>query len=347
MWAVARGRVYERVARVKSSKRRRSTTVRPDPAGRSHAAGDAVDQRRRATASISSRRPRRAAQGPLRTDRAAAAADLHAAGVAVVGERVEVAAGRPARASTPAPASGSCATSPTVAMPRSRSLAAVTGPTPHSRSTGSGWRNDSSLVGRDHEQAVGLGHAARHLGEELRAGHADGDRAGRPARGRRAAAARRSRWACPTPAAGRPRRGRPRRSTAPRPAAWCPRTPRTPPCWPRSRPTCGARPRRPGDTAAAPGAPPIARSDAEGPGLVAGRQHHARRRRSPAGPADEDRRAARPRRRRRRGRRAGSWRHRTRTHVRIRVRASRRVGGWRRSVPSLDGVRHHRGARRR
>ena len=41
-------------------------------------------------------------------------------------------------------ASPSCATCPTVVMEPSRSLAAVTGPTPHSRSTGSGCRNSSS-----------------------------------------------------------------------------------------------------------------------------------------------------------------------------------------------------------
>ena len=36
----------------------------------------------------------------------------------------------------------------------------VAGPTPHSRSTGSGWRNASSVARRDHEQAVGLGEVA-------------------------------------------------------------------------------------------------------------------------------------------------------------------------------------------
>ena len=52
--------------------------------------------------------------------------------------------------------SGICATSPTVVMPRSLSLAAVTGPTPQSRSTASGWRNDSSSWGRTTSRPSGL-----------------------------------------------------------------------------------------------------------------------------------------------------------------------------------------------
>ena len=42
---------------------------------------------------------------------------------------------------------GTAATSPTVWIPRLRSLEAVTAPTPHSRSTGRGWRNASSRSG--------------------------------------------------------------------------------------------------------------------------------------------------------------------------------------------------------
>ena len=52
--------------------------------------------------------------------------------------------------------SGICATSPTVVMPRSLSLAAVTGPTPQSRSTASGWRNDSSSWGGTTSRPSGL-----------------------------------------------------------------------------------------------------------------------------------------------------------------------------------------------
>ena len=60
-------------------------------------------------------------------------------------------------------------------MPRSCSFSAVTRPTPHRRSTGSGCRKSSSRAGWHDEQPVGLAHGAGHLGQELRAGHADGD----------------------------------------------------------------------------------------------------------------------------------------------------------------------------
>ena len=111
-------------------------------------------------------------------------------------------------------------------------------------------------VGRHDEQAVGLGHAARDLGEELRPRDADRDRqadlledvAPQP-HGDLGGRARDS-------LAARARRGTPRRSTAPRPAASCPRTPRTPPCSPRSRRTCGARRRSPAGTAGGPACRP-------------------------------------------------------------------------------------------
>ena len=53
-------------------------------------------------------------------------------------------------------ASASWATSPTVLIPRSRSLPAVTGPTPQSRSTGSGWRKASSPSGGTTSRPSGL-----------------------------------------------------------------------------------------------------------------------------------------------------------------------------------------------
>ena len=160
----------------------------------------------------------------------------------------------PGRASRPAQPSSSRATSPTVRdAPRTRSFSAVTGPTPHSRSTGRGCRNASSPSGRDHEQPVGLGHGAGHLGQELRAGHPDGDGQADPlADGSRAARVAICDGRPGDPAAGRRRRGRPRRSTAPRPAAWCPRRRRTPPCWPRCRPPSGAGRRRPTGRAGGP-----------------------------------------------------------------------------------------------
>ena len=94
--AVAWDRVCERVAREKSSKRSRSTTVRPTrPAARSRRV-DAVDE---ADEDRVERRPAtcgRAAERALGADRAAAAADPHRPGIAVVGQRVEVPARRPA-----------------------------------------------------------------------------------------------------------------------------------------------------------------------------------------------------------------------------------------------------------
>ena len=134
-------------------------------------------------------------------------------------------------------ASGSSATSPTVVIPRAWSLRAVTGPDAPEPLDRQRVEERQLAVGRHDEQAVGLGHAARHLGEELGARHADGDRqpdllehlAPQP----RGDLRRRAR----DPLAGRGRRGTPRRSTGPRPAAWCPRRPRTPPCSPRSRPS--------------------------------------------------------------------------------------------------------------
>ena len=69
---------------------------------------------------------------------------------------------------------------------------------------------------------------------------------------------------------------------------------------------------RGGTTTASRAQPPRARAAHRGAhaarlGLVAGGEHDARRRRSPAGRAGAGRRAARPTRRTRRGRRAGSW----------------------------------------
>ena len=83
---------------------------------------------------------------------------------------------------------------PTVRRPRSCSFAAVTRPTPQSRSTGSGWRNPSSSSGGTTSRPFGFATAARHLREELRSGDADRDRqpdlVEHPPRG----AAPRSRW---------------------------------------------------------------------------------------------------------------------------------------------------------
>ena len=251
--------VCDRVARVKSSNRNRSTTVRPTrPAARI----------RRVTRSTSPTSAASMASARLSRDRPRARCDpierrrrptVHRAGGRGCARARAGGGPTPGRASRPARPRRRPATSPTVMIPRSWSLPAVTGPTPHSRSTGSGWRNVPARVGRHHQQTVGLGDPARHLGEELGARHADRDRQTDPRRARRAAAASAISVGVPeTPPQTRRRRGTPRRSTAPRRAASCRRTPRRPPCSPRSRPTSAARPRRPAGTAGAPACPPIA-----------------------------------------------------------------------------------------
>ena len=152
----------------------------------------------------------------------------HRAGVAVVGERVQVPAGCPP-STPPGPPRGEPATSPTVVIPNRWSLAAVTGPTPQSRSTGSGWRNASSRSGgttsRPSGLATPLATLARNfvratptvMGRPTSLAHVAaqprGDLRGRARRG----------------VAARRRRGRPRRSKGPRRAAWCPRRRGTPP----------------------------------------------------------------------------------------------------------------------
>ena len=145
VWAVERDIVCERVAREKSSKRRRSTTVRPTlRAARmrrvtrstiatsvaSIASGDFGD---RPSARCDPIEPRRR---PTCTRR---------------GSRLWARAWRcrpePRPSIVTSASSPSSATSPTVAIPRAWSLPAVTTPTPHSRSTASGWRNASSASG--------------------------------------------------------------------------------------------------------------------------------------------------------------------------------------------------------
>ena len=73
-------------------------------------------------------------------------------------------------------ASVSAATWPTVVMPRLRSLSAVTRPDAPEPLDRQRMEEGELAVGRHHEQTVGLRHATRHLGEELRPGHPDGDR---------------------------------------------------------------------------------------------------------------------------------------------------------------------------
>ena len=88
--AVAPGSVCERVARVKSSKRRRRTTVRPTRLAFRMRQRHAVDQADEDGVDLLGR-PAPAAQRALRADRSAPAPSLHRPRVAVVGERVKVA----------------------------------------------------------------------------------------------------------------------------------------------------------------------------------------------------------------------------------------------------------------
>ena len=63
--------------------------------------------------------------------------------------------------------SSSWATSPTVVIPRARSLPDVTGPTPQSRSTGSGWRKASSPPAGTTSRPSGLATALATLARNL------------------------------------------------------------------------------------------------------------------------------------------------------------------------------------
>ena len=117
----------------------------------------------------------------------------------------------------------------------------------------------------------------------------------------------------------------------PRPAAWCRRTPRTPPCWRRCRPGSAARRRSRRGTAPAPGArsSPCARRSAWPRSSPRARR---RRRRARACRAARVDRAARPRRRTHRGRRAGSTPCRSPTVILLTNECSHHR--WRRTRPA-------------
>ena len=145
----------------------------PDPAGAPHAPGDAVDQRDQRRVDRGGR-PGRPAERALSADRAPAAAHLHRPGIAVVRQRVQM----PARGAAQHRHEGG------LVEPRNlsdRGDAAVVqlgrghpadAPEPFDRER---MQERELGVGRHDEQAVGLGHAACHLGQELRPRHPDGD----------------------------------------------------------------------------------------------------------------------------------------------------------------------------
>ena len=164
---------------------------------------------------------------------------------------------------------------------------------------------ERELAARRHEQqAVGLCHAARHLGQKLRPRDPDRDRQADLCCARRPAAGRRSHAGRPC-AEGCGRRGTPRRSRGPRPAASCPRRRSRRRGSPRCMRTYAARPRRhPGRAGG-----PHPRSSAcrrRGPSPRSSRRARPSRRRAPACRATLAGRAARPQRRTSRGRRGGS-----------------------------------------
>ena len=253
--AVASVSVCDRVAREKSSKRSRSITVRhARPPLRIRRPTRSTSPTRTASNAAGERGPRPNAhcapierrRRPTRTRR---------------GSRLWASAcsWRPAARPSISTSAGSAyaATSPTVAIPRARSFSEVAGPTPHSRSTGSGCRNASSPPCGTTSSPSGFAIPLATLARNFVRGDPDRDRqpdlVAHPAPqplgdlGRRPASRRIPR-----------RRGTPRRSTGPPPAASCPRTSRTPPGWPpRRRRSAGAPPPMSGHSRRA-RAPPIA-----------------------------------------------------------------------------------------
>jgi len=161
VWAVARPSVCDRVARVKSSKRSRRTTVRPTRW--------AARRRRhtRSTSATSDSSTSPAGLGRLPSARCAPIERRRRPTSTGRGSRLWARAWRcrpPAGPSIATSAdSGSSATSPTVWTPRACSLSAVTGPTPHNRRTGNGCRNASSPSGGTTSSPSGLATALATL----------------------------------------------------------------------------------------------------------------------------------------------------------------------------------------
>ena len=210
---VAWGSVCDRVAREKSSKRRRSTTsgTRAARARRRRAMRSTIPTRTASSSSGDRRRRPSACCVPIERRRTPTCTGR--------GSRLWASAWslRPAARPTIATSAGSAsrATWPTLVIPWSCSLAAVTGPDAPQPLDGQQVQEGELAAGRHHEQAVGLGQGAGHLGQELRPRHPDRDRQADALEDLVAQphgdVHRRPRDA----AAARGRRGRPRRSTAP------------------------------------------------------------------------------------------------------------------------------------
>ena len=214
----------------------------PDPAGGAHPPRDPVDERRPATASISAGDRRRAAERALRADRAAAGGRPAPAAGRGCGRARAGGGPTPARAST---TSAPSASARDLADGRDARARAACRPSPARRPTAArpaaGAGTSSSPSGGTTSRPSGLATPLATLARNLV--RATPTVIGRPTSlaHRRAAAAPRSRSGVPgDPPQPAARRGTPRRSRGPRRAASCRRTPRTPPCSPRCRPTSAA-----------------------------------------------------------------------------------------------------------
>ena len=177
MWAVASGSVCERVARVKSSKRRRSTTVRQTrSAARIRRARRSTSASRKPSSSACGARAARpsARWEPIERRRAPGCGRGAGRGCG----RARAAGGRRrGRASRRASSSVSAASWPTVAMPAVVQLRA---PSPRRRPTAArpaaGAGTPARRPGATTSRPSGLATRAGDLGQELRARDADRDR---------------------------------------------------------------------------------------------------------------------------------------------------------------------------
>ena len=204
----------------------------------------------------------------------------------------------------PSIASLSSATSATVWMPWACNLSAVLAPTPQSLRTGSGCRKANSRSGGTSSRPSGLASWLATLARNLVRAMPTVMGSPTPVADRR-------------PQLGRDLHGRARHPAQPtdveeglvdghavRQGEWCRGTPRTPPRWPPSTPTCAVARRWRADTAAWPGARP-SRCARRRPWPRSWPQGRRRPRRSRGDGAAWGRRAARPMRRTSRGPRAG------------------------------------------
>ena len=319
--AVGWGSVCERVAREKSSKRRRSTTVRPT---RLAARRRRVTRSTSATSSVSispGDRRVRPARAASRSSGGAAAAERGAGrgcwrgrgrGAPRAGPRMTVSVGS---GNAREVADGGDAA--LVELRRRRR------PDPQTRSTGSGCRKASSRPGGTTRRPSGLATALATLARNFV--RATPTVTGRPissrARRREPDGDLRRRAGDPLHAADVEEGLVDRQPLHER--ASCPRRARRAPCSPRCTRPCAAGPRPPRGRAGAPDGRPSP-CGRRAPSPRSWRPARRRRRRSPAARAGPDRHAARPTRRTSRHRRGGSSRPLPRTYVLIDSRRLRR-----------------------